>query len=105
MKDRYIRFFAECGYAGCDEEWYGKYDDGVTNSELDKKAEELGENHCAHYEYMHTQDINEDDYETLDDFEIALADAIDDYWDNMVHWGWEIISEEEFYDNADVMEG
>ena len=102
----YIKFFAECGYTGCNGEWYGKYDQEIANSELDAIAKDLGEDHCAQYEYIHTRDIDEDDYATLDDFDIdiALADAIDDYWDNMAHWGWEIISEEEFYDNADVME-
>ena len=105
MGYRYIRFFAECGYAGCDEEWYQRFNpDHVTDKDLDDFAEDMGREHCEHYEYLHTNDVDEDDYETYDDYETAFEEAVDDYWDNMAHWGWEEISPEEFYDNVDVME-
>jgi hypothetical protein len=56
------------------------------------------------YEDMHTNDIDEDDYETYEDYENALAEACEEYWESYAQWGWEEISEEEFYDNVDVME-
>lgn len=104
MRYRYIRFYADCGYVGCREEWYGCYDIDYPDSELDEEANDRGNEHCCMYEYLHTNDVDEDDYATYEDYESALEEASDDYWENMAHWGWEEISAEEFYDNVDVME-
>lgn len=103
MKHRYIKFYADCGYAGCREEWYGRYDIDIPDSELDAEADDRGNEHCSMYESLHTNSIDEYDYETYEDYEIALAEASTDYWENYANWGWIEISEEEFYNNADVI--
>lgn len=101
---RYIKFYADCGYAGCREEWYGRYDLDVPDSELNAEADDHGNEHCSMYEYLHTNEVYEEDYATYDDYEFALEEASEDYWENYATWGWEEISAEEFYDNVDVME-
>ena len=61
MGYRYIRFYAECGYTGCDEEWYDRYDMDVSDSELNHTADDRGNEHCGMYEYLHTNNIDEGD--------------------------------------------
>lgn len=104
MGYRYIRFYADCGYVGCREEWYGRYSIDTPDSELSAEADDRGNEHCSMYEYLYTNNIDEDDYETYDDYETACEEASEDYWENYATWGWEEISAEEFYDNVDVME-
>jgi hypothetical protein len=101
---RYIRFYAECGYAGCDGEWYGRYDADISDAELNDFAEDYGRSHCEGYEYIHTSDFDEEGYATEEDAQEALQELSEDYWENYATWGWEEISEEEFYDNVDVVE-
>ena len=104
MGYRYIRFYADCGYVGHREEWYGRYDLDVPTSEFNAEADDRGNEYCSMYEYLYTNNIDEEDYETYDDYELALEEASEDYWENYATWGWEEISAEEFYDNVDVME-
>jgi hypothetical protein len=97
-KWRYIKFYADAGYAGTHEEWYGRYSIDIPDSKLDTMALDYGDPYCCEYEYLHTGHIHEDDYATYEDFEVALEEATEDYWENYANWGWVEISEEEFYD-------
>lgn len=105
MGYRYIKFYADCGYVGCREEWYGRYDIDIPDSELNAEADDRGNEYCSMYEYLNTKDVYEGDYETYEEYETALEEASTEYWENYAQWGWIEISEEEFYDNVDVMEG
>jgi hypothetical protein len=105
MGYRYIRFYAECGYAGCDGEWYGRFNADISDAELNDLAEEYGRPHCEGYEYIHTDGFDEEAYATEEDAQEALQELSEEYWENCATWGWEEISPEEFYDNVDVIEG
>lgn len=96
---RYIKFFGSACFCGTDEEVYDLFLDETTDEELDDIAEqkrrELGES----YEYLATQGYDEEDYDSEEDFEEALDQAIEWYWED-VYVGWEEVTEEEYKDNV-----
>ena len=96
---RYIKFFGSASFCGTDVEIYDLFLGETTDEELDdlayEKRQELGES----YEYLATQGYDEEDYDTQEDFEEALNQAIEWYWES-VYVGWEEVTEEEYYDNV-----
>ena len=96
---RYIKFFGNAGFCGTSVEIYDLFLDEMTDEELndlaDEKYQELGEL----YEYLATQEYDEEDYDTQEDFEEALNQAIEWYWED-VYVGWKEVTEEEYKDNA-----
>jgi hypothetical protein len=96
---KYIKFFGSAGFCGTDEEVYDLFLDGITDEELDDTAEEKRRELGESYEYLATQGYDEEDYDIEDDFEEALDQAIEWYWEN-VSVGWEEVTEEEYRDNV-----
>ncbi len=96
---RYIKFFGSAGFCGTNEEVYDLFLDETTDEELDDIAEqkrgELGES----YEYLADAGYDEEDYPTVEDFEEAVNQAIEWYWED-VYVAWEEVTEEEYYDNV-----
>ena len=96
---RYIKFYGSAGFCGTDEEVYDLFLDETTDEELDDVAEEKYRELGESYEYLATQEYDEEDYETVEDFEEALDQAIEWYWED-VYVGWEEVTEEEYRDNV-----
>lgn len=101
---RYIKLFAEAPYAGCSTEEYYAYPDDFTDEMLNDAAEELGNDHCSAYEYIATRGIEEEDYATFDDYDLAMEEATDDYWADC-SYGWVEVSYEEYEENGGEVYG
>lgn len=97
---RYFKFYADAPYAGCSmEEYYAYSKDIITDEMLQDIAEDLGNDHCSSYEGIATRGIEEEDYASFEDYELALEEAVEDYWEDC-SWGWEEISYEEYIENG-----
>lgn len=90
---RYFKFSGGTGYCGMDfEEYQAWKDEDVTEEALEEEAQSLANDNAASYE---SSDLCEEDFETLEDFEEALAQESEDYWAD-VYGNWEEVSEEEY---------
>lgn len=92
---RYIKFESDCNYCGCDIEDYAAYPDTITDKELDEICEDFINETQARYEYLATDDISEDDYETEEEYQQAIEDAEYEFWSD-VGGCWTEISKEEY---------
>ena len=96
---RYIKFYGNAGFCGTDFEEYDFFLDEFTDEELDDAAETMRQQFGESYEYLATQGYDEEDYDTEEDFEEALDQAVEWYWDSV--WvAWEEVTEEEYRDNV-----
>lgn len=95
---RYIKFRGNAGYCGTDLEQYEAFEDSMTNEALDEYASDLAHEHGDGYEYLATQGIDEDDFDSEEDYECALEEAQDNYWAD-VYCTWEEVSKEEYEEN------
>ena len=99
---KYYRFFGNAGYSGTDyEEYFVFNDDTISTEQLediaDGERQQLGEG----YEYLATSGMYEDDYDTLEDFEEAIAQEEEWFWENV--WvSFEEVTREEFLENGGV---
>lgn len=91
---RYIKVVMDTYYAGTREEEYLIAEDDVTDDEIDQWVEDMAEVHADMYRYLATHDIYEEDYAEEEDYEEALAQAEEDYNQDIYH-SWEEISEED----------
>ena len=66
---RYIKFFGSASFCGTDEEVYDLFLDETTDEELDDIAEEKRRELGESYEYLATQEYDEEDYDSEEDFE------------------------------------
>ena len=96
---RYIKVVMDTFYVGTREEEYLVAEDDVTDDEIDQWVEGMAEDHADMYRYLATQGIYEEDYAEEEDYEEALAQAEEDF-NQDIYYGWEEISEE----NAREME-
>lgn len=97
---RYIKFSGNAGYCGTDLEQYEAFEDSTTNEALDEYAGDLAHEHGDGYEYLATQGIDEDDFDSEEDYEYALEEAQDNYWAD-VYCTWTEVSEEEYLENKE----
>lgn len=86
---RFIKFFGENGYCGCDFEQYEAYEDDMTDDVLDEIAADLVQENAENYEYTATGWGNS--FESEEDREF--------YYEN-ASGGWEEVTEEEYNENV-----
>lgn len=91
---RYIKVVMDTAYAGTREEEYLVAEDDVTDDEIDQWVESMAEDHADMYRYLATDDIYEEDYAEEEDYEEAIAQAEEDY-NQDIYYNWEGISEED----------
>ena len=96
---RYIKFYGSAGFCGTDFEEYDFFLDEFTDEELDDAAETMRQQFGESYEYLADAGYDEEDYPTVEDFEEAVNQAIEWYWEDV--WvAWEEVTEEEYRDNV-----
>lgn len=89
---KYVRFCGGNGYCGCDYEEYEKFEDEVTEEEIDEYSSEIGYENAETYEWV----VHEDD----SDFEFE-EDREEYYEDALSYCGWEYCTEEDFLENTE----
>ena len=94
---RYIKFSGDAGYCGTTFEHYEKFEESevLDTDYLDSYLEDLIHDNGELYEYLATGHMDEDDYDSLDDFEEALEQATEDFWGSC-SGTWEEVSKEEY---------
>lgn len=92
---RYFRFTSDCGYCGCDIDDYFEYPDNVTEEELLADVDDFARESQAGYEYLATEDISSDDYDTEEEYQQAIDDACEWFWAD-VSATYEEITKEEY---------
>ena len=95
---KYVKFYGSTEFCGTNYEEYVAYPDETTEEEIQEASNDMGQCNGDGYEYLATQGIDEEDYETLEDFEEAQAMAIESYWEDCSD-GWVYVTEEEYYEN------
>ena len=98
----YIKFYADTPYCGTSDVAYHRFEE-MDPALFDAMAEEFGTANAESYEYLAENDVDPDAFATEDDYDIACAEAREEFWDDC-SYGWEEVSKEELYDNVDVME-
>lgn len=89
---KYVRFWGGNGYCGCDYEEYEKFEDEVTEEEINEYSSEIGYENAETYEWV----VHEDD----SDFEFE-EDREEYYEDALSYCGWEYCTEEDFLENTE----
>ena len=85
---KYIRFYGDNGYAGCDWEEFAAVDDETEECELDDRASDLANDWAESYENV---------AEGYDDGGWESEEAENEYYEGV--WGsWKEISKEEYRD-------
>lgn len=86
---KYVKFEGGTSYCGCDFEEYEKYEDDITNEELDDILNEMINDNAQSYEHCATGS----------DGSFEDEEEEDEYYDS-AYGTWTFISEEEFLENA-----
>lgn len=97
---KYIRFYATTGFCGGDTEEYWAFKKEINEKEMDKYADELvhtnGDSYFDLERFGYAPD--RDEYDSEEEYEEALAEAEEWYWEDC-SGGWEYISKEEWEEN------
>ena len=88
----YVRFWGGNGYCGCDYEEYDKFEDDITEEELNDYSREMGYENAETYEYVVRG--YDSDWESEEECEEYYEDALD-------YCGWDYCTEEEFLKNTE----
>ena len=94
---RYIKFTMCVGFSGTEDYEYRVLEDTCTDEELHEIAEGIGYDHAESYEFLATNSIDRNDYETQEEYDEDYNCVIEDYWSNISCF-WEEVSEEEYFD-------
>ena len=89
---KYVRFYGGNGYCGCDYEEYEKFEDEVTEEEIDEYSSEIGYENAETYEWVVRG--YDSDWESEEQAEWYYEDALS-------YCGWEYCTEEEFLENIE----
>lgn len=84
---RYVKFWGDNGYAGCDWEEFQQVDADTTDEELDTMAGDLAYDYAESYEHVAEGYDMDEGWESEEDE--------DEYYQN-IDYGWKYISEEEY---------
>ena len=97
---RYIKLIAGNGFCGCDLETYLKFEDGTSDEVIDHETWNIAEENSLEYEDLERDyGIYEEDYDSYDDYEVALCEASEEYYAEIT-CHWEEVSEEEYNENV-----
>lgn len=94
---RYIKIYGGTGICGTDFEEYMEVSDETTDEELYELAQDMANDNASMYE---SSDLDEDDYDTFEEYEDAMAQESADFWAD-VCGSWEEVSEEEYLENKE----
>jgi hypothetical protein len=96
--EQYVHFYLTTPYCGFDEDKYICFKQEQTKEHLNEYLDELVQDHTESLMYLATEDIDSDDYETLEDYDDAIEQAQEffrsDCWCN-----FDIITKEEWQNN------
>lgn len=92
---KYFKIWVDTPYCGTYDCQLFALDEKESIEDLKIEEEIFAENHFDSYSYLAEEGVYEEDYDTLEDFEIGLANAIEEYW-NSCGSGIEEITYEEF---------
>jgi hypothetical protein len=90
----YIKFYADTFYCGTSAVEYRKFEK-MDEDLFETMAQEFGNANAESYEYLAENDVNPDDYDTEDDYDVACAEARDAFWEEC-SYGWEEVTREEY---------
>jgi len=88
---KYVRFYGDNGYCGCDYEEYISFEDNITEEEIEAYSNDIAYQNAESYEYMLTGRMN---WENEDERESYYEDALS-------YCGWEYCTKEEFLENTE----
>lgn len=88
---RYIKLWVDTPYCGTYDYKLFALDEKESIEDLKIEAE----NHFESYSYLAEAEVCEEDYDTFEDFEVGLVEAIEEYW-SCCSSGLEEITYEEF---------
>jgi hypothetical protein len=94
----YVHFFLTTPICGTDEDKYICFDKEMTDDELNIYLDELVEEPIETWIGSVLDDIEEDDYETSEDFEEALAQEVE-YFKEDSYGTWERVTKEVWGEN------
>jgi hypothetical protein len=101
---QYIKFQGGNNYCGCDYTKYIAFPIKKTVDELSEISEEFANENAEGYEYIATQGLDKDDFETTEDYEEAYTEVIEGYYEDITS-SWEEVTEEEWAENdGEIME-
>lgn len=80
---KFIKFSCTNGYCGCDGQEYDIYLENTTDKELCELADEYAQDYESMYYYLATSEISEDDYDTVGEYNQAIEDALEDYYEGV----------------------
>lgn len=86
-KMKYVQFWGDNGYYCCDYEMYEKFEDEITEEEINAYSNELAYENAEIYEYI-------SDWETEEELEEYYEYALS-------HSGWDYCTEEDFLENTE----
>ena len=89
---KYVKFWGGNGYCGCDYEEYEKFEDEVTEEEIDEYSDEIGYENAETYEWVVRG--YDSDWESEEECEEYYEDALN-------YCGWEYCTEEDFLENTE----
>ncbi len=97
---KYIRFYATTGFCGGDAEEYWAFKKEINEKEMDEYTDELihtnGDSYFDLERFGYAPD--RDEYDSEEEYEEALAEAEEWYWEDC-SGGWEYVSKEEWEEN------
>lgn len=88
---KYVRFYGNNGYCGCDYEEYVMFDDECPIEEIDDYSAQLAYENAESFEYI-ARGGWDSDWESEDEREFYYEDALS-------YCGWEYCTEKEFLKN------
>ena len=97
---KFIKFSCDVGYSGCDGVEYYIYPNSISNKELDDLSEEFAYAHAGIYDYLATDEICEEDYDTEAEYEEEIEAQIDAYYEHL-DYTYEELSPKEWLDMTD----
>ena len=89
---KYVRFYGGNGYCGCDYEEYEKFEDDITEEELNDYSREMACENAETYEWVARG--YDSDWESEEESEEYYENALDDC-------GWDYCTEEDFLENTE----
>jgi len=90
---KYVRFYGDNGYCGCNYEEYISFEDNITEEEIEAYSNDIAYQNAESYEYMLTGRM---DWENEDERESYYEDALS-------YCGWEYCSKEEYIENLKII--
>ena len=91
---KYIRFWFDIGYYTGADELYMAYPEGTSEVFIENDGEAYFYEHCEDYSHLLMAGVDEDLPDDM--YYQEWLEAVDN-----CSWGYEEVSEEEYYDNAD----